>query len=187
MIKKQIPTLLLFCVLGIGWGVAIGLFLGNTKTSYNSSLDTLFTSRNEPLDLTLGLDQPVYKVGETINPTVRITNERLRADILINSRLLLGVEIHFIIIGQDGQKVKWKYSNPDIGLPQTHDFVNLCASCEFRKTFYHLGYYYDLSIPGNYTIQVLYENHDDPKDGEVAWHGTLTSNIVLFSIFPSDE
>lgn len=151
----------------------------------NRDLNTRINQENHDLELVVSLDEPVYKIGEHIKPTVRIANMAALGDsYLINARLLIANDIHFIILDQDGNKVKWKLGNPTWPPLRAHDFTNLCSLCEFRRTYFSLEHYYELSQRGDYTIQVKYTNESDPEDGEVAWHGTLMSNIVDFSIIP---
>jgi len=146
--------------------------------------------QDSALNLTLSLDKNVYKSTEFIKVSLSLGNvgdER----VVVKKRLAPNYQfldesvrdVVFLIKDPHGNTVVFNgYSQ----VPALRDdyFIVLGPNESFEHIYSDIKAFYDLSEPGEYTIQAIYENKSDPSNNWVAWKGTLLSNVVTFTIEP---
>ena len=118
--------------------------------------------------------------------TIRLVNAG-DAAIIVNKRFALNYsdaaayecEIKLMIHNPAGDELPFT-SRVNIGDPADRHFAELGPGQSLARE-YALERTYDVSAPGRYTIQALYQNQTDPSIGP-AWKGELTSNTVTFEV-----
>lgn len=138
------------------------------------------------IEFTLTLDQSAYRAPAQPRATIRLTNAGDAAEI-VNKRFALNYsdaapyecEIKLMIHNGAGDELPFT-SRVNIGDPADRHFAELAPGQSLARE-YALERTYDVSSPGRYTIQALYQNQTDPSIGP-AWKGELTSNVVAFDI-----
>lgn len=139
------------------------------------------------LVLDLALDSDTYSARAPIiatltlrclEATARVVNTRLAP----NSRLAPPRlrEVLFDLAGSSGTPLKLK-ARINAGYPRAADFQQLQPGDVVERQ-YPLHRFYDLSQPGQYSLQAVYHNQSDPEDGRTAWKEELRSNSVSFVI-----
>jgi hypothetical protein len=130
----------------------------------------------------LQLKDKAVKVGEPVSVSLALKNTGKQA-FWINRRWLVNYashphEVYFMISGPEEElpfKLKIR-----AGLPQEQDFVLLEPLKELVFNF-DLNSAYDLSQPGTYKVQAVYENGTSLPAKKV-WQGKLFSNILNFNV-----
>ena len=138
------------------------------------------------IELTLVLDQTAYRAPARPRATIRITNAGAMPQV-VNKRFALNYgdaagyecEVKLFIRNSAGDELPFT-ARVNIGDPTDRHFVELGPGQSLERE-YDLARTYDLTAPGRYTIQALYQNETDPSAGP-AWKGELKSNIISFSI-----
>ncbi|HQX10612.1 MAG TPA: hypothetical protein PLG23_09270 [Thermoflexales bacterium] len=138
------------------------------------------------IELTLTLDQTTYPAPAQPRATIRLANVGDTAQI-VNKRFALNYsdaaayecEIKLMIHNNAGDELPFT-SRVNIGDPADRHFAELGPGQSLARE-YALARTYDVSTPGRYTIQALYQNQTDPSIGP-AWKGELLSNTVAFEI-----
>lgn len=136
------------------------------------------------LSLFAATSKSMYHVGEPVSYMLLLRNVSDNP-IVVNTRLLLNYdetfphEILLNVIGPDGGE---KELIPIIRAtdPVDTDFGELEAGSFFMKELY-LNELFDLTTPGTYSIEAVYENYTVPR-GLDPWTGTLHSNPVTITI-----
>jgi hypothetical protein len=138
------------------------------------------------IELTLTLDQAAYSAPARPRATIRIANSGAAA-LIVNKRFALNYsdaadyecEVKFFIRNSAGDELPFT-SRVNIGDPADRHFVELGSGQGLEREF-DLARTYDVSGPGRYTIQALYQNQTDPSTGP-AWKGELMSNTIAFEV-----
>lgn len=160
---------------------------GTTPLPSNSS-DVTQEVTSDVLTLTLSLTENSYHSGENIEALITIRNVSSE-DRLIRERLAVNFlsapdglrDIAFIISRPTGETRETLRFVPHIRPPRAEDFGTVDAGGTYEATI-ELGDIYPFKGEGNYTIQALYTNAVDPRDGREAWKGKLLSNVVSFTV-----
>ena len=138
------------------------------------------------IELTLVLDQTAFQAPAHPRATIRLTNSGAAAEI-VNKRFALNYsdaapyecEVKLMIRNSAGDELPFA-ARVNIGDPADRHFAELGPGQSLARE-YALERTYDVSAPGRYTIQALYQNQTDPSIGP-AWKGELTSNTITFEV-----
>lgn len=145
------------------------------------------------LEATLQLDatpsdpnaSTVFNVGEEIRSFLFVRNTGPTA-LTLNSRMNINdvqnpdSTTAFQIIGPAGEIIPFQGLIRE-ALPFPADFREIENGQIIHKFLDLNEGFYDLSTPGEYSVQAIYKNIHRPPDGE-AWRGMLISNPVTFSV-----
>lgn len=139
-----------------------------------------------PLSLSL---EPGDRLGSLDSPEVPVTVRLANAGehrALVNTRLLLNHptsphELTFLVLGPDAA------ARPFRGLvrasAESREWKALDPGRSAIATF-DLAEWFDLSAPGGYSVQAVYENRQDAPPGSPeglsAWKGTVASPVLRF-------
>jgi hypothetical protein len=143
----------------------------------------------ESLELAIESHQEVYKSGDDIRMRLILENNGSEP-VLVNERMAISYsvdypfgEISFVIITPSGQTayvyVKYGELRPD-----NNDFVVLESREKIVDEYVLNEIYEPLYEAGTYSIQAIYHNIWDPKNGEIAWKGQVESDKINFVITP---
>ena len=72
----------------------------------------------------------------------------------------------------------------NVRYPVADDFVIMKPGEEISQTYVLNDWYFISSTPGEFTIQAIYQNDENPDDNQEAWKGKITSNVVHLTINP---
>jgi hypothetical protein len=136
--------------------------------------------------LTLTLDQTNYRAPAEPRATIQLKNTG-DAALIVNKRFALNYgdaagyecEIKLFIRNSSGDELPFT-SRVNIGDPADRHFAELAPGQSLEREF-DVARTYDVSSPGSYTIQALYQNGTDPSTGP-AWKGELMSNTLAFEV-----
>ena len=141
---------------------------------------------SDMIELTLTLDQTTYPAPAQPRATIRLKNTGDAAQI-VNKRFALNYsdaasyecEVKLFIRNSAGDELPFA-ARVNIGDPADRHFAELGPGQSLARE-YALERTYDVSAPGRYTIQALYQNQTDPSIGP-AWKGELLSNTLAFEV-----
>lgn len=155
------------------------------------------SSNRPPLILTITPDKDIYRVGEIVSVTLKLTNIS-KTSLLVYGRmdfvtfdappeLSLG---NIVIRDPLGYEIPFKGFINIPWQPHKEDFIYLEPNDSITKSVYILDSE-KYTEPGNYVLFAKYQNSFDPKDvfknstdKRVAWKGTITSESVQFELMP---
>jgi len=141
---------------------------------------------SDMIEFTLTLDQSAYRAPAQPRATIRLANAG-DAAVIVNKRFALNYsdaasyecEIKLMIHTSAGDELPFA-ARVNIGDPADRHFTELAPGQSLARE-YALERTYDVSAPGRYTIQALYQNQTDPSIGP-AWKGELMSNTIAFEV-----
>jgi len=141
------------------------------------------------LELDLGLNENIYQIGDTILATLSLKNIG-QEPLIVNKRMINYVkdlkdlcEIAFTIVTPSGDEAYF-VPRVNVRLLKKDDYTTLLPGDVITSTYEIDDYYSPLESPGNYTIYAIYQNYNDPGDGEIAWKGEIKSNTITFKLEP---
>lgn len=138
------------------------------------------------IELSLTLDQTSDAASAGPRATIRLRNTGGTPE-TVNKRFALNYsdaagyecEVKLFIQNRAGEELPFT-ARVNIGDPADRHFTELAPGQSVEREF-DLARTYDVSTPGSYTIQALYQNGTNPSTGP-AWKGELMSNTVAFDI-----
>ncbi len=142
------------------------------------------------LELNLSVDKSVYKAQDPIKATLKISNisnERIvvKKRFAPNHQFLEESfrDVAFLITDSLENQLPFNGYSQVPMLREDH-FIVLGPGESIEHSYSDIRVYYDISIPGQYKIQAVYENQSDSNNNWVAWKGMLESNLVTIAIEP---
>jgi hypothetical protein len=145
---------------------------------------------DDRLYLNLSADKVSYASGENIEATLELSNE-YEQSVLVNKRMVLNLqpvlgslgEVYFKITDTQGKEADFAV-RVNVRFPEEEDFIYLKPGEVISQTYLLNKWYNIPPTPGEYSVQAIYQNNEDPNGGEEAWKGEITSNIISISIEP---
>ena len=92
-------------------------------------------------------------------------------------------DVYYVIIDPTGEEAVFA-ARVRVGPPEADDFIYLGPGETTSQSHILTMWYFIPSTPGEYTVHAIYRNYHDPGNGEEAWKGEITSNVVHFTIEP---
>ena len=130
--------------------------------------------------------EQAYESGDSILATLSLTNSG-QESALVNARMAPNAanapdemrDVVFKVRSPSGDELPLRVFI-NVRPPSDKDFIELAAG-ESVSTNIDLTNLYSFAEPGNYTVQAIYTNVNNPSTG-TAWKGQLASDVVTITV-----